>query len=267
MMFYLEHFGLQFPPFERELAPEHLFDLPQFAEALARLLYVCRKRTLAVLTGEPGSGKSTLLRLLRHKLEPESYLFIYLADSQLTPRNFYTLCLSALGLAGSGSLPKLKTLFKTALMDLYENNNRTAVIAVDEAQTLEDSMLQELRFIMNFRVDSFSPLALVLVGESNLKAALRAFHMSAIWRRVDTSYHLTAMDFDQTKAYINHHLRVAGCPRPLFPDDVISRIQDRTKGIPAFVNTLCKGCLLDAGARKQELVDGENLARVLTDFS
>jgi hypothetical protein len=55
--------------------------------------------------------------------------------------------------------------------------------------------------------------------------------------------------------------------RPLFPDEVISRIQEKAKGMPAYINTLCRGCLLDAFTRKQELIDGENQARVLTDLS
>jgi len=128
-------------------------------------------------------------------------------------------------------------------------------------------MLFELRFIMNFNFDSFSPLAVILVGETSLRTTLRAYHMSAIWRRVDTGYHLGAMGFEETKKYINHQLKSAGCNRPLFPDDVISRIQEKSKGLPAYINTLCRGCLLDASTRNQELIDGENLARVLTDLS
>ena len=264
---YLNHFGFTAPPFEREIPAEFLYDTPHFREAMARLLYVCEKRTLAVITGEAGSGKSALLRLLGSKLDANTYLYCYIADSNLTPRNFYFLSLCAIGLTPAGQLPKLKSLFKHALLDLFENKGKTVVIAIDEAQTLEASMLFELRFIMNFKGDSFSPLAVILVGEPSLKAALRAYHMSAIWRRVDTGYHLGAMDFEQTKAYINHQLKNAGCNRPLFPDDVISRIQEKAKGLPAFINTLCRGCLLDASTRKQELVDGENLARVLTDLA
>ncbi len=84
-------------------------------------------------------------------------------------------------------------------------------------------MLFELRFVMNFNYDAFSPLAIILVGETSLRTTLRAYHMSAIWRRVETGYHLSALDFEQTKKYINHQLKSAGCNRPLFPDDVISR--------------------------------------------
>jgi len=264
---YLKHFGFNLSPFERDLPTELLFDSPQFSEALARLFYICEKRTLAVITGEAGSGKSTLTRLLGHQLDANTYFYLYLADSNLTPRNFYYLALSELGMPPPWHLPKLKKLFKQTVADLYENKGKTLVLVIDEAQTLEASMLFELRFLLNYRQDSFSPLAVILVGETALRASLRAYHMSGIWRRVDTGYHLGNMDFEQTKAYINHQLKVVGCSRALFPDDVIARIQEKSKGLPAFINTLCRGCLLDAAHRKQELVDGENLARVLNDLS
>ena len=263
----LNHFGLTFQPFERDLQAEMLYESFYFREALARLIYVCEKRTLALITGEAGSGKSTLLRLLAHKLDPDAYLYIYLADSNLSVRNFYFLTLSAMGLIPPGQLPKLKREFKRAVLDLFENKGRTVVLVIDEAQTLEASMLFELRFIMNFKYDSFSPLAAILVGETTLRAALRAYHMSGIWRRVDTGYHLGGMDFEQTKAYISHQLKNAGCERPLFPDDVINRIHEKSKGLPAFINSLCRGCLFDASSRNQELIDGENLTRVLTDLA
>ena len=264
---YAKHFGLAFLPFERDLEAELLYEWPHFSEALARLLYACQKRTLAVITGEAGSGKSTLLRLLGHRLDPNAYLYLYLADSNLNVRNFYFSALSAMGLLPPGQLPKLKEEFKRTVLDFFENKGKTVVVAIDEAQTLETSTLFELRFLLNYRCDSFSPLAVILSGETTLKAFLRGYHMSGIWRRIDTGYHLEGMDLEQTRAYINHQLKKAGCEHPIFPDDVIGRIQEKSKGLPALVNTLCRGCLFDAANRKQELVDGENLTRVLTDLS
>jgi type II secretory pathway predicted ATPase ExeA len=85
---YAAHFGFTQAPFERELPTALLYDSPCFSEALARLLYVCKKRTLALITGEAGSGKSALLRLLGSKLDPNAYLYSYIADSSLTPPQF-----------------------------------------------------------------------------------------------------------------------------------------------------------------------------------
>jgi type II secretory pathway predicted ATPase ExeA len=264
---FMKHFGMHISPFERDIASNALYESRQFSEALARLQYACHRRTMAVITGEVGAGKSTLLRMLSDKIDANNHLFVYIADSNLSPRNFYIRALYALAVEPPGQLPKLKQIFKDTVTDFYEAKGLTCIIAIDEAQTLEMSMLQEIRFILNFKADSFSPMALILAGQSEFRSTLRTLHMVAIWRRVDTSYHLGGMSFEETKAYVSHQLKVAGCTRPLFPDDVINRIQERAKGIPAMINILCKGCLLDAAARGQELVDGENFNRVMNDLS
>ena len=264
---FLKHFGMISAPFERDIDSSSLYESKQFAEGLARLQYSCQRRMLAIITGEVGAGKSTLLRLLRNKVDPHKYFFVYLADSNLSPRNFYSSALYGLAVQPQGQLPKIKKQFKEIVSDFYEAKGLTCIIAIDEAQTLELSMLQELRFILNFKEDSFSPMALILAGQTEFRSTLRTLHMTPIWRRVDTSFHLTGMSLEETKAYIYHQLKVAGCTRPLFPDDVIKRIQERSKGIPAMINILCKGCLLDATARGQELIDGESLERILTEVS
>ncbi len=263
---FLKHFKMVSAPFERDIPSKNLFESKQCSEALARLLYVCGRRTMAVVTGEPGAGKSTLLRMLKNKLDSDNYLFVYIADSNLSPRNFYSYALAALTVEQPGQLPKLKMLFKDTVTDFFETKGITCVLVVDDAQTLELSMLQELRFIMNFKVDSFSPMAFILAGQPEFKATLQTLHMAPIWRRIDTSYQISGMDYEETKAYIVHQLNVAGCSRPLFPDDVISNIHKKAKGISVVINTLCKGCLIDAAAREQELINMDNLNRVLNDL-
>lgn len=260
-----EHFSFKFTPFERNIDVKYLYESSQFSEALARLVYACQRRDMAVLTGEIGSGKSTLLRMLKHSLDEHQSIFIYIADSQLTPRNFYALALTQLGMNPPGQLTKLKHTFKSVLAELFESRRKTCIIAIDEAQTLSLSMIQELRFIMNFDVDSYSPLGLILSGQPEFRPTLRSPLMIPIWRRVETHYHLSGMSEKETREYIEHQLASAGCERPLFPDEVVRKIHEHSRGISATINTLCKGCLLDAAMRKQNLVDSQNLERVLAE--
>jgi len=147
---FLKHFGMVISPFERDIESSSLYESKQFAEGLARLLYSCQRRTLALISGEVGAGKSALLRMLKDRVDPNHYFFVYIADSNLTPRNFYMLALDALTVKPQGQLPKLKQRFKSVVSDFYEAKGLTCIIAIDEAQTLEVSMLQELRFILNY---------------------------------------------------------------------------------------------------------------------
>lgn len=94
---FMKNFGMHILPFERDIASDALYESSQFSEALARLQYACHRRTMAVITGEVGAGKSTLLRMLSDKVDSNKYFFVYIADSNLSPRNFYIRALTALG--------------------------------------------------------------------------------------------------------------------------------------------------------------------------
>lgn len=264
---YTKHFGLMPSVFSRDITPEFLFNCNSFKEGLARLQYVCKNRTMAVVTGEIGAGKSTLLRLLQAKLDPNHYTFIYIADSRLTVTNFYTYILNAINVEPPRNWVKLKRTFQSVLMDLSENSDMTCIVVIDEAQFLTNAMISELTFALNFGVDSFSPMAVILSGQSEFKFTLKMRSFAPVFRRVETFYHLEGLSQEETRDYVFHQLKIHGCNHPLFGDDVIARIYQHSKGIPSAINRLCKNCLLDASSRGQQLIDVENLQRVLSEFS
>jgi type II secretory pathway predicted ATPase ExeA len=39
------------------------------------------------------------------------------------------------------------------------------VVIIDEAHLLDKEMLEEVRFLLNFKMDAQSPMALILVGQ------------------------------------------------------------------------------------------------------
>lgn len=263
---YQAHFKMTRAPFERDLPVTQLFSFAQFEEALARVLFAVSRRSLAVITGEVGSGKSTLLRALVGKLPPTEYHFAYIADSHLAPASFYDQALRELSVAPAYRLADMKRQFRKTVSEMAAGG-KIPVLAIDEAQELLPPMLQELKFILNFDMDSASPLAVILCGQSDLRAALRLRTAAAVMRRIQTKYHLTGLEREELGPYITHQLAIAGCPHPLFLEEVIQAIYEQTKGAIWHVNRLCQGCLLDAFHHKQLLVDMTNLNRVIADLT
>jgi len=64
-------------------------------------------------------------------------------------------------------------LFKDVVLDLYENKGVTSIFAIDEVQSIEYFMLQELLFLTNFHQDSFSPIAFILSGQTEMLTGLK----------------------------------------------------------------------------------------------
>lgn len=76
--------------FLRDIPVKDMLELPQINEGFARLKYAIAAKGLGVITGTPGMGKSTLIRLLESNLDKSKFLFCYINDADLKPKNLYS---------------------------------------------------------------------------------------------------------------------------------------------------------------------------------
>lgn len=77
---------------------------------------------------------------------------------------------------------------------------RRLVVIVDESYLLSREMLEEIRFLLNYLMDSENPLALILSGRSELWDKLQTQVYRAIRHRVDVECFLTTYDYVYGKA-------------------------------------------------------------------
>ncbi len=160
------------PPFGRDLEPSELFQTDQHKEMLARMKYTAERRQFALFTGEVGAGKSTAARLLTNSLHPARYHVLYITDSDLTPRNFYYEALHQLGHIPRFYRGDAKRQLNRAILDLYESQKKDSSNHPRRGSPSKRDMLEEIRFLTNFRMDSFSPMSLLLLGQPELKRIL-----------------------------------------------------------------------------------------------
>lgn len=259
-------FGWERTPFTKEISTGHLYMSGPFQECVARLKYMVMTRSIGSVTGEIGCGKSTATRYLKDQLDMHKYRFLYLSDASLKPRDFYRELLYHFGLTPKYLRSEAKRQFQNLVWDLYENQQKITVVVIDEAHLLSGDMLQEVRFLTNFQMDSVSPLALLLVGQPELQATLQLRVFKPIVQRMNVRYHLESLDLQETKDYIEHHLEIAGSTHPVFTDEAVNAIHAHTRGISREINNVCTSCLLDAVLRKEKLVDAIHVQRVLTEF-
>ncbi|MBX6772966.1 MAG: hypothetical protein IRY83_14650 [Chloroflexi bacterium] len=137
----------------------------------------------------------------------------------------------------------------------------------DEAHLLRLEMLQELRFLLNFRYDSFSPLALVLVGDRSLRQKLRLELLAPLAQRIDVRYHLSGLLPEEVPEYISSQLRRVGIDRMIYASGALELIARHGRGLPRLINAIARTALLDAQARAQDVVDAENVERALEELT
>lgn len=257
-------FNLTGTPFARDIAVNQLLETASSQEMQGRLNYVARTRAFGVFTGDAGTGKTTSIRKFSKGLDTNRYQVLYLSDSALTPRNFYWETLHELGYQPRFYRSDAKRQFQKALATLTDSEKKTVVVIVDEAHLLTREMLEEIRFLLNLRMDSYSALSLILVGQTELRETLKLQVNKAIWQRVDMRFHLPALSKEETAAYIAKHLAAVKAPGEIFTQAAISIIHEYCEGIPRKMNKLATACLMAATGQSQKLID-DHLVRVVIE--
>ena len=261
---YEAFFEMAYTPFARDIPPSQLYESPAMAEALGRLVYTADKQLFAVVTADAGCGKSTLIRRFASCLSKEEYLLLYLSDSKRTPRWFYKGMLDQLGIESRFYRGDAKRQLQKEVEIIRGVQKKKVVCILDEAHLLEKETIEEFRFLLNYRFDSISPLALVLVGQTELWDKLRLQRYAAVRQRIDINCVLPHLERAETERYIQSHLSYAGGRQDIFTERAIDDIYAESTGIPRRINRICEKSLMYASQQGKRLID-EHLIRYVTE--
>lgn len=133
---------------------------------------------------------------------------------------------------------------------------KKVVCILDEAHLLEKETLEEFRFLLNYRFDSMSPMALVLVGQTELwENKLKLQRYAAIRQRIDMYCTLPHLDRSETEQYIASHMDYSGCGQEIFTTKALDEIHKASAGIPRMINRVCEKALMYAFQNQKRLID------------
>lgn len=253
---YESFFEMEQTPFTRNVPAGRLYTSQAMKEILGRLCYAADRQLFAVVTADPGCGKSTLIRKLCEELPKEEYLVLYLSDSKLTPRWFYKGLLDQLGLESRFYRGDSKRQLQQEIEIIRGIRRQKVVCILDEAHLLEKETLEEFRFLLNYRFDSMSPMALVLVGQTELwDNKLKLQKYAAIRQRIDLYCTLPHLDRSESGHYVESHLAYAGCSGSIFTEKALDEIYRVSSGIPRMINRICEKSLMYACQLQNRLID------------
>lgn len=260
---YEAFFKMQCTPFTRSIPTSSQYEPTRIADILGRLSYVADRQLFAVLTADAGCGKSTIIRKFKESLSHDDYVFLYLSDSKLTPRWFYKGLLDQLGIESKFYRGDAKRQLHQAVEVLRGVQNKKVVCVLDEAHLIERETLEEFRFLLNFKYDSTSPMALILVGQSELWDKLKLQSYAAIRQRIDLTCLLPRLDLSQTIEYIRCHIQYAGAQQELFTDKAYEEIYKASNGTMRIINRICEKSLMYAFQQQKQLIDDHSIRYVV----
>jgi type II secretory pathway predicted ATPase ExeA len=253
----LRHFGFRHHPFGRQTPAEALLHHDTFDEALHRLRYSVELDAVAMLVAESGCGKSLLMGQLADELGRDGWAVHNFSHSTVGPFGLINI------LARKVGVPPRRSRGETAMLiaDQLMRNEQRNLLVVDEAHSLPDASLEDLRLLTIVDFDRKSPFLLLLAGQPGLDDRLAEPTHRALDQRITTVARLLPLSLEQTRKYVDLRLKAAGSDgkQPVFHADAIEAIFDASAGIPRRINALATSALITAAARKHTAVVAQDV--------
>lgn len=264
---YCDYYGFKEKPFTVTPNPRFVFLSKNHKEAFAHLLYgIDNHAGFIVLTGEVGTGKTTVLRSLLVQFDNATMRSALILNPCLSAPELLRSVNREFGIAWEKL--DLQEMLDTLNRFLLAENlaGRTVALVIDEAQHLEPQVLEQIRLISNLETETDKLIQIVLAGQPELAQLLRKPELRQFGQRITVRYHLTAMDFDDTRAYIEHRLEVAGGFRAAtFSPAALKKIFRYSGGIPRLINIVCDRALLIGYIDDSREISGPMAARAITE--
>lgn len=265
---YCDYYGFREKPFSITPNPRFVFLSANHREAFAHLLYgIDSHAGFIVLTGEVGTGKTTVLRSLLAKLDDDRHRTALVLNPCLSAPELLRSInreygLPWEGLCGDDLLHHLNRFL------LSENGaGRTVVLVIDEAQHLAPEVLEQVRLISNLETDTDKLIQIVLAGQPELERLLARPELRQVVQRVTVRYRLLPMGYDDTKAYVEHRIAVAGGRgAAAFTSGALRRIYRHAGGVPRLVNIACDRALLFGYADKLRVITRRTALRAIREI-
>jgi general secretion pathway protein A len=265
---YLEYYKLSEHPFSNVVDSRFYYNSPQQAQAIVKLKYaVDTKKGLAVVIGNIGAGKTTLARKLLEELDEEHYeaALLVIIHSSVSSEWLFKKFAIQLGVKdiSDDKIELLGNIYRR-LHEINEEGKK-AVVLMDEVQMLNSrEIMEEFRGLLNMESPEGKMVNFIFFGLPDLDNVLALDE--PLKQRVAIRIKLEAFSEENTRAYINHRLKVANCNEKIFADSAVKLICRYSNGSPRLINTICDNALLEGFLFKNPVIDDSIIKTVAVDL-
>jgi len=125
-----------------------------------------------------------------------------------------------------------------------------------------------VRMLSNFETPREKLMHIILAGQPQLATKLASPEMLQLRQRVSIIARLDPFNAEETRAYIEHRLRVAQYrgESPLFTDRAVALIHEHSGGIPRNINNICFNALSLGCATQHRTINAATIEEVLRDL-
>jgi type II secretory pathway predicted ATPase ExeA len=185
------------------------------------------------------------VRNLLSQLDPTKVVAAQLVTTQLNAEDTLRMVGASFGLPVQAMNKSEMLLSIETFLVKLSLEGRRGLLVVDEAQNLTPHAMEELRMLSNYQLEDHGLLQSFLVGQPEFRRMLESPEMLQLRQRVVAGCHISPMDADETRAYIEHRLTHVGWHGdPYFEPEAYDAVFEATDGIPRRINSICDRLLL-----------------------
>lgn len=258
-------YGLEFDPFIKNTRKEILFTGAEYKEALVRLGYLVQTKGFGVLTGAPGRGKTTVVRNWSASLPSSLYKVVYTSLSTVTVNDFYRNLALSLGAQPAYRKTENSKSIQDEILRLSIDKKKTPVIILDEANYISTAVLNDLKILFNFEMDSRDRAVVLLVGLPKLNDTLQLGIHEPLRQRIIMNYSMDGLSKEEGREYIRKKLEGAGCSQQVFEDNAVEAVLNSAEGTPRMISKLCHAAMVVGNSLGQNLVTADVVMKAVND--
>ena len=264
---YLSFYKLSEKPFNISTDPRFLWRGEKHQEALANLKYgLLEANGYVVLTGDVGTGKTTLVNALIETLD-DNVLVANINHPTLDTVEFFNLVAQTYDPSAAITRKAEFLIFFNSFLKKTRAEGKVVLLVIDEAHRLSRELLEEIRLLSNMEQAGNKLINIFFVGQNELKEVVLCPECRALRQRITLFYDIEPLSEEETLAYVNHRLKVAGTNEPLFTPAAIHEIQNFTQGYPRLTNILCDRALLTGYIKEQKKIDADIVVECAKEIS
>src|SRR5574344_2315791 len=224
---YITRYGMDFNPFIKG-SKDILMETADYKELAARLDYLLANKGFGIITGGPGRGKTTSVRNYVKGINSSLFKIVYTSLSTLTVAEFYKHLAAERGLEVMHRKPDNFKNIQNEILRYSIEKRITPVIIIDEANYINNAVLNDLKMLFNFNMDSLSK--------------------------------------EESASYIKSKLSGARCTQEVFNPNAIEAIANASNGIPRMINKICNSSLMIAASKSADIVDADIVMAAVNDI-